>query len=41
MAELPFDVLATVKNVQDLHVLILNGIDDHVLSDREAAQSWA
>ena len=41
MAELPFDVLATVKHVQDMHVLILDGIDDHVLPNRKATQSGA
>jgi hypothetical protein len=38
-AELPFDILAAMKDVQNRHVLILDGVDDHVLPDRKTTQS--
>jgi hypothetical protein len=41
LPKLPFDVLAAVNHVQNLHVLILHGIDDHVLPDCKAEQAGA
>jgi hypothetical protein len=38
LPKLPFDVLVAVKHVQDLHILILDGVDNHVLP-MQAAQS--
>jgi hypothetical protein len=35
LAKLSFDVLAAVKNVQNRHVLVLHGMDDHVLSNEK------
>jgi hypothetical protein len=39
VAELPFNVLAAMKHVQNLDVLILHGIDDHILPNGKAAQA--
>jgi hypothetical protein len=41
LAKLPFNILTAVKNVQNLHVLILDSIDNYILPDREATQAWA
>jgi hypothetical protein len=41
LAKLSFDILAAVKHMQNLHVLILDGVDNHVMPDGKAAQSGA
>jgi hypothetical protein len=35
------DVLAAVKHTYDLYVLVLNDIENHILSHRKAAQAGA
>jgi hypothetical protein len=39
LAKLAFNVLATVKHVQNLHILVLDAIDNHVLSERDSSHS--